>query len=256
MKRGLVSITFRNLNCNEIVALCAENSLKYVEWGGDIHIPAGNTGRAEEVRKLCADAGLVPVGYGSYYNAAADIDGFYPALDTAAALGAEYIRIWAGKKCEFDETVANNIARCVDAAASRGIAVTLECHRWTMTEDPDIAAELARRTGCRLHFQPNPDIPFERNVYALRASLPYLCACHVFAWEKGIAGVKGSDVRLPLSAKLDDWRQYYDIAPDAYYLMEFVKDNTAAQLAEDAETLASLASIARETDTADGAKVK
>lgn len=237
MKRGLVSITFRNLSCEEIIAQCVRNGLEYIEWGGDVHVPAGDLGRAAEVRKLCADAGLVPVGYGSYYNAAADISGFLPVLSTAAALGARYVRIWAGNNCEYDRRIADNIAACVALAAPFGLAVTLECHRWTMTEDPDIAAALASGTGCKLHFQPNPDIPFERNLYALRTSLPYLCSCHVFAWEKGTAGVKGSDVRLPLSAKRDDWRQYIDLAPDAYYLLEFVKDNSLAQLAEDAAVL-------------------
>ena len=240
MKRGLVSITFRNLSCEEIIAQCVKNGLEYVEWGGDVHIPAGNVQRAAEVRRLCAEAGLVPAGYGSYYNAASDVSGFQPVLDTALALGARYVRIWAGKKCEFDERIAANVARCVAAAAPHGLAVTLECHRWTMTEDPDLAVSLAARTGCMLHFQPNPDVPFERNLYALRASLPYLCACHVFAWDKGVDGVRGSDVRLPLVDRLGDWRQYFALAPDAYYLMEFVKDNTLQQLADDAATLAML----------------
>ena len=172
MKRGLVSITFRNLSCEEIIAQCVRNGLEYIEWGGDVHIPAGNIGRATEVRKLCADAGLVPVGYGSYYNAAADLSGFLPVLSTSAALGARYVRIWAGNKCEYDRRIADNIAACVALAAPFGLAVTLECHRWTMTEDPDIAASLALNTGCKLHFQPIRDLPLDNHVFLQPYELP------------------------------------------------------------------------------------
>ena len=102
-----------------------------------------------------------------------------------------------------------------------------------MTEDPELAVSLAQSCGCLLHFQPNPDISFERNLYALRISAPYLCACHVFSWERG-------DVRLPLSAQTRQWREYAKIAPDVPFLLEFVKDDDVNNLYSDAETLKSI----------------
>ena len=234
MKKGLVSVTFRSLSCGDIVKLCKKADLEYIEWGGDIHIPSGDIKKAAEVKRLCAENGLVPLGYGSYYNAADGTDGFYAPLDTALALGAEYIRIWAGKSREYSEAAEENIKKAVAAANERGIAVTLECHRKTMTEDAELAVKLARECGCLLHFQPNPDIPFEKNLHALEISKPYLCAVHTFAWEQGGA------LRLPLSAHRDMWRQYVKTAPDAPYLLEFVEDDKPENLIRDAGTVDEL----------------
>ena len=113
MKRGLVSVTFRQLPCEEIIRLCRENGLSYIEWGGDIHVPAGDTEKAAEVAGLCRAAGVTPLGYGSYYNASDDFARFQPVLDTARALGAGYVRIWAGKSREYDRTAEENIKKAV-----------------------------------------------------------------------------------------------------------------------------------------------
>lgn len=232
MKKGLVSITFRKLTPCEIMDLCVENGLEYIEWGGDIHVRPDDTGRAKAVKKLCDERGLKPAGYGSYYNAAKDFSLFIPNLDTACELGAEYIRIWGGNSAAFDEAATENIARAVKLASERGLCVCLECHRWTMTEDHTVALKVAELTGCRLHFQPNPDITFEQNLQALKATKQHLCACHVFAWGKG-------DVRLPLEAQRSQWTAYASVAGDVPYLLEFVAHDDPANLVTDAAELAS-----------------
>lgn len=238
MKKGLVSVTFRQFGCEKITDICKHADLKYVEWGADVHVRAGDTVKAAYVARLCRLNGIIPVGCGSYYNAADDFAGFYPALDTASALGAGYIRIWAGRKAAYDGDAAGNIARAVEEAEKRGLKVSLECHRRTMTEDPELAVRLAVQTGCGLHFQPNPDVSFEANLNALRAFLPYLCAVHVFSWEKDPAG---GDLRLPLAAHADRWKLYAETAPDALFLLEFTPDGTEAELYRDAEALAAAA---------------
>ncbi|MBR7078325.1 MAG: hypothetical protein IKI41_06240 [Clostridia bacterium] len=230
MKKGLVSITFRKLEPREIVRLCAENALGYIEWGGDVHVPPGNPDAAYKVKKLCSDAGIVPVGYGSYYNAADDFEIFDAYLKNARTLGASYIRIWVGKSREYDPAAAGNIKKCVIAAENAGIKVSLECHRRTMTESAATALRLAEETGCLLHFQPNPDITFESNLEALRLTKKHLACCHVFAWEKG-------DRRLPLKVQADEWTKYAKAAGDVPFLLEFVKNDDPEQLAEDAKTL-------------------
>ena len=239
MKRGLVSVTFRQLPCEEIIRLCRENGLSYIEWGGDIHVPAGDTGKAAEVAELCRAAGVTPLGYGSYYNASDDFARFQPVLDTARALGAGYVRIWAGKSREYDSAAEENIKKAVLEAKRYGIAVCLECHRWTMTDDPGLAVRLAQRTGCLLHFQPNPDITFEENLSALQAFSPYLCALHVFAWEKG-------EIRLPLSRHTDQWVKYATAAGDVPFLLEFVAENDPENLKNDAAALAAILEICDE----------
>ena len=57
---GLVSISFRKHTPEEIVKACADAGLRYIEWGSDVHVPAGNEARAREVRALCASAGIDP----------------------------------------------------------------------------------------------------------------------------------------------------------------------------------------------------
>ena len=64
MKKGLVSITFRKFGTEKIVKICKNADLEYIEWGGDIHVPAGDLPAAEYTAKLCRDNGLIPVGYG------------------------------------------------------------------------------------------------------------------------------------------------------------------------------------------------
>ncbi len=230
MKTGLVSVTFRKLDAQRIARLCAENGLRYLEWGGDIHVPAGDAEKARAAAELCREYGLIPDGYGSYYNAADGIESFLPALESAKILGARYIRIWAGRGKVYDGNAEENIRKSVLAAREEGIAVSLECHRKTMTEDPALALRLAEHTGCLLHFQPNPDVSFDENLRALAAFAPHLCAVHVFAWEK-------RNVRFPLSTQREQWIAYAKTAPDVPFLLEFVQEDDPENLKTDAKTL-------------------
>ena len=94
---GLVSITFRKLTPAEIIGLVTQTPLGSIEWGGDIHVPHGDVKRAAEVGRMTREAGLAVSAYGSYYG---ETDGlvFDRVLDSAVALGAPVIRIWAGRK--------------------------------------------------------------------------------------------------------------------------------------------------------------
>ena len=65
---------------------------------------------------------------------------------------------------------------------------------------------------------------------------PHLCACHVFAWEKG-------NVRLPLASARSQWLDYASIAGDVPYLMEFVQDDDPVNLVRDAGELSYMLSI-------------
>ena len=65
---GLVSITFRSLAPEEIIRLAAQADVQSIEWGGDIHVPAGEVDRAREVGRWTREAGLMVSAYGSYYR--------------------------------------------------------------------------------------------------------------------------------------------------------------------------------------------
>ena len=236
MRTGLVSISFRKLDPASIIELCAKAQLGQIEWGGDVHVPPCDIDRAVRTAEMSLSHGIRPVGYGSYYNASDSIDAFMPNLEAACALGAKYVRIWAGKSSSFDANAAENIRLAVKAGAERGIKVSLECHRGTMTEDRFLAVKIAEATGCLLHYQPNPDISFEENLEALRISRPHLCACHVFAWDKG-------NVRLPLREHRAQWIEYVREAGDVPLLLEFVEGDSEDNLLRDAEELKCIISM-------------
>ncbi len=240
MKTGLVSVTFRSFSPEKIISLAADAGLEAIEWGGDVHVPPGRFDAAEEISCKCSERGIVPTGYGSYYNAADAYSGFPEVLETAVCLGATYVRIWAGRGKNYDSEAEVNIKRAVLAAGKKGLYVSLECHRNTMTENRDIAVKLAKNTGCRLHFQPNPDISFGDNLKTAEAFAPHLAAVHVFAWEKG---PENRDVRLPLADHFEEWKAYKNSLPGVPFLLEFVKDDLEKSFFGDAETLKKLAAF-------------
>ena len=98
-------MTFRQLPVERIIALTAQAHLDGIEWGGDVHVRHGDIPIAHRVAQATADAGLVVAAYGSYYRVAeSEGEGlpFELVLDSAQALGAPLIRVWAGKRGSDD----------------------------------------------------------------------------------------------------------------------------------------------------------
>ena len=56
MNTGIASITFRQLTAEQIIALCRENALQSIEWGGDVHVPHGDIAVAEKVGEVGLDS--------------------------------------------------------------------------------------------------------------------------------------------------------------------------------------------------------
>lgn len=143
IKPGLVSITFRKLPPETIIALAMENTLAAIEWGGDIHVPHGNIAVARSVAKMTRDSGLKTAAYGSYYHLIESKSQgleFRTVLDTAVELEAPLIRIWPGgiassqaddnyRKLAIEETQA-----IAQLAAKQNITIAFELHRETLTD--------------------------------------------------------------------------------------------------------------------------
>ena len=66
IKSGLVSITFRQLNPQQIVDIAAGAGLSGIEWGGDVHVPHGDLECSRKTGQITQDAGLEVVAYGYY----------------------------------------------------------------------------------------------------------------------------------------------------------------------------------------------
>ncbi|NDC87712.1 MAG: sugar phosphate isomerase/epimerase, partial [Bacteroidetes bacterium] len=49
LKTALLSITFRSLQAERIIALAAQAGLDGIEWGGDVHVPPTNLAHAQRI---------------------------------------------------------------------------------------------------------------------------------------------------------------------------------------------------------------
>lgn len=237
---GLVSISFRRKTPGQIVSLCERAGLRAVEWGGDVHVPAGDERRAREVLALSRSAGLTVCSYGSYYRLDQPIDGLLRALDSASALGAPVMRVWAGSKGsqELDEdgrsALIEQLERAEEAAKARGVSLALEYHPGTLTDSRDsvrrLLAEIAP-LACGLYWQPRWDWSGEERLASLQDVRGRLSHLHVFSWT-------ASGERLPLQAGEAMWRQVFSgLSGTRCALLEFVRADSDEQLLEDAACL-------------------
>jgi 3-dehydroshikimate dehydratase len=238
---GLVSVTFRQLAPREIVQLARQAGLRGIEWGGDIHVPHGDIQAARTVRQLTADAGLQVLAYGSYFRLLPD-QAFEPVLETALALGAPLIRIWAGNQPSATASVAERATimtesrRIAQLARQAGVKLAYEFHERTLTDTTESALDLLHAAeGMYTLWQPPHQIGPEAQLDSLRAMLPWLANVHAFTW-------RGADrQRLALADGAALWQPALNILAgsgrDHAVLLEFVASDDARNLLRDAAAL-------------------
>lgn len=241
---GLVSITFRQFPPVEIIELVAKAGLQGIEWGGDVHAPHGDVARARQVQQWTQDAGLVIPSYGSYYRVnTPDSPPFEAVLDSAVALGAPIVRVWAGKigsdkaDAPFRQAVIEESRRIADLAQQANVVIAYEFHGNTLTDTNESALKLLQEVGhpnVTTYWQPMRAAEEPYRLDGLRAVLPWLTHLHVFSWAQDGA-------RLRLSAHEAKWKTRLDIAKETgrehYALIEFVQDNEPEAFLDDAATL-------------------
>ncbi len=244
---GLVSITFRQLDPETIVPLVSQAELDAIEWGGDVHVPHGEVLRARSVRQLSLGAGIRMPSYGSYYRVGhGEPIAFVRIVDTALALGATVIRVWAGKQGseDADETywqrVIEDSIQIADVAEQAGLVIAYEFHANTLTDSYTSTQKLLEQVNhasVKTYWQPPTGVSIAENLEGLEALLPWLVNVHVFSWQPTEEGTE----RMPLAAMEDAWHQYFDLIAtaegDHHALLEFVRDGTPEQFLEDAKTL-------------------
>lgn len=246
-QNGLVSISFRPHTVEEIVGAVKACGLKQIEWGSDVHVPAGDAARARYVRTLMEQNGLTTSSYGSYFYLGTEADpvaAFVPYLDSAELLGTKIIRLWGGKGGsatlndeKFDALAAEG-KLLADMAAKRGIVLALECHGGTLTDEYHSAVRYMQAVdhpNMRMYWQPNQFRSHEYNLEAAEALAPYTTNIHVFSWDD-----KG---HYPLDTHTDRWHEYLAVfrkhGGDHALLLEFMHDNKLTTLPETAATLLS-----------------
>ena len=256
---GLVSVTFRQLQPEQIVTIAKNAGLKVIEWGGDLHVPAGDPARAAEVAVLTKDAGLETICYGSYYRVGHEGEAgaipFDQVLATAVALGAPSIRVWAGNQGseragdEYFRRVCDDAKRIADLAGESGVRIAFEFHDGTLNDTAEAAAKLLSalpHPAIDTLWQPLVSLGQEQHDRSLRVVLPRLAHVHVFHWLPG-APID----RRPLAEGSEVWLEWLEEmraagrSPDC--LLEFVRGDAPSGLQSDAAVLAGLLSAVNET---------
>jgi 3-dehydroshikimate dehydratase len=228
IRTGLCSVTLRTLPIDGVVEVTAAAGLECIEWGGDVHVPAGDLDAARTARDATMAAGLRVASYGSYYRC----DGaFAPVLETARALGAPRIRIWAGEAPSSAASPAEReaVAAAARDAAAGGIEVAFELHGGTLTDNIDSALALIAASGVPCYWQPPQDMADEEALAGLRR-LPDVPAVHVFSWWPG-------STRLRLHERAHLWRAVFAYFTDGDALLEFVPGDDPDLVALEADEL-------------------
>ena len=245
---GLVSITFRQLSPTEIIELVAEANLKVIEWGGDIHVPHGDIQQAKKVARWTADAGLSVAAYGSYYRLGApDQPAFESIAETALALGAPTIRVWAGNRgsAEADDSyrqaVYDEARHIAEIAKAHKLSISFEFHDGTLTDTAQSALQLmddVNQDNLAMYWQPPHRISDEERRASLISVLPYLTHVHVFQWHRNHPEIR---TRYGLQEGQSQWQTYFDVLKnsesDHSAMLEFVREDDPDQFREDAKTL-------------------
>lgn len=249
MRTGLVSVSFRPLDVQTIVTLSANCGLQGIEWGGDIHVPAGDREKALSARKITVDAGLDVSSYGSYYRIGMNGSNFMPEFDkvlsSAVALQAPVIRIWAHDKSissvtpdQYHLLVSETVA-IAEKAVKEGLKIAFECHCNSLTDEYHATLKLMQDVGLenvRMYWQPNDAYVSSYNVDAAKAIAPYVENVHVFNWPR-------LGVREPLRDAAGIWNDYLDALAldkdkkDHWFLLEFMPDDRPESLKAESATL-------------------
>jgi len=246
---GLVSVTFRHLPPGRIIDLTAGAGLQGIEWGGDVHVPHGDLETARRVGQATRAAGTTVAAYGSYYHAAeSETQGlsFAAVLNTARALQAPTIRVWAGTKASaaaaaaYRKRVVDDLRRIATQARKYGISISIEFHAGTLTDTNESAARLFREIdhpNVFSYWQPAVGAGMEANLRGLQQILPVLSNVHVFHWHLG----NGEIMRRPLAEGEADWQHYFSavagLPKGRYALLEFVRKDDEQQFFRDAAVL-------------------
>ncbi|MBZ2174061.1 sugar phosphate isomerase/epimerase [Schnuerera sp. xch1] len=245
-KSGLCSITFRDLTPTQVIEIVKKAGLDAIEWGSDVHVKPGDNENAKKVRNLTIENGLEVSSYGSYYRVGIENEySFEDVLETAVNLGAEDIRVWAGRKGSSDadedyrKGVVEDAIRIAKLASNRGININFEYHKKTLTDTAESAKRFMEeidQENVYLYWQPAIDISVQNRLNNIDTIKEWISNIHVFQWKV--------IERLDLYSGLDEWKEYVsklnkstNNLENRFFLLEFVKDDSIEQFYKDAKAL-------------------
>ncbi len=246
---GLCSISFRTLDSDTVLRMSADAGLLAVEWGSDVHAPPGDLAEASNLARRCRDAGMICPSYGSYFFAGkSEVDELEALFDTAEALGASTLRIWAqfgtvqDSASEERAAVADGVREAGARAAGRGLAIGLEFHPGTLTETAASTIALLDGAGSNVftYWQPVAGAKTEDSLAELERVQDRLAHLHVFSWDPTPAQRRPLDHLEPMwrAALRQAARERAFPAPRCAFL-EYLPADDPEALRRDAAVLAS-----------------
>lgn len=240
MKTSLVSVTFRKKSIEQIVALTKSAGLDAIEWAGDSHVLPNDFEAAAKAVKLCRENNIEISAYGSYYGKMPDHD-FASVLETAIALKAPVIRIWAGwfmghsSNCSPEDRAkfTADIKKAVEMAAEKGVMVATEFHPNTLTDNIDSALQLLEDVpGLYTYWQPRYTQSIEECISDIRRLGKKCVNVHIFQRN-------AENKKAPLAEGKEKWAaclQEVKAVTDTQYVgIEFVMGDTDEQFYADAQ---------------------
>lgn len=238
---GFTTVTFRKKSRREICEIACKNHIKYIEWGGDVHLPPDDEAALQEVISLQKEFGLTAISYGSYYRLGAeDYSLWEQIVNTAERIGAKIIRIWQGD-CSSQKVSKEKLQAMVketkilaEIADKKGLIVAFEFHQNTNNDNGKSAVaflQAVNKHNVKTYWQP---FSTPEDTENLKAVLPYLICVHIFEWNE-------NGHRYSLKHGVAKWRAFLKIIENSnaepYLIMEFVKHDSRHQLAKDIKTL-------------------
>lgn len=212
MHVGLCTISNKEVAVAAVVETAADAGYDSVEVWGQDHIDDGSPETCQEIRRAVDDRGLAVSVYGSYLRLGSDefADELDHELAVANRLDADRIRVWPGTE-EYGDHDPDHWKRTVDdlrettqMAASRDIAVTVEKHAGTLSNEAEGARRLIEAVDhpdCGLNYQPSFSLSPETLYGEARELAPLSNNVHVQAVAE-----RGTVDRCPLSDS------YFDVA--------------------------------------------
>ncbi|MBN2851237.1 MAG: TIM barrel protein [Clostridia bacterium] len=246
LKSGLVSISFRKLKVDEIIAMVKKAHLKAIEWGSDVHVLPGDYETAAEVHEKCLQNDIVCPSYGSYYRIGTYLHPkaeFEKIIKSAEILNCQTIRVWAGTLATHEaseshwQTIIKETKMLCEMAQDAGLSVSFEFHGNTLTDNVDDTIKLMNSVNEKnlfTYWQPPVGLALEKNKEDILKLQDKISNVHVFYWR--------DRERLALQEGLKEWNEYFELLSNkkGYAMLEFVKEDSITQFFEDSKTLKEL----------------
>lgn len=239
-RTGLVSVSFRENDPEEILRAMQKSALKYIEWGSDIHAPCNDEKKLDDIANLQKKHGIICCSYGTYFRVGVDdAENIKQYIYAAKKLGTDILRIWCGNKNYEDYTFEdkqNLFSECrkiTEIAEDESVKLCLECHNNTFTNCVEGALEIMNKIhspAFRMYWQPNQYRDEKTNLDYAKAVADYTETIHIFNWN--------GDEKYPLSEAVDIWKKYLSaFSGEENLLLEFMPDGQIESLEKESKTM-------------------